>query len=415
MTEPTIPAFPVPQERIQAMDVLRGFALLGILLMNIEGMVGPLNGALTGVDPALAGADRVADTLIYLFVQGKFYPLFSLLFGMGFAVMLVRADAAERPFFMTYLCRVLALMAIGLAHALLVWSGDILFTYSLIAVLLLLFFRRTPVSRLPKWGIAFILLPSVVIWGLGALVSLVQMVPGAAAQMDASMAEQGAQMAAVLEAQRQAYGSGTFAEATAQRLADLKMMMGFLVFWGPQLLGLFLVGAWFVRSGVIARPQEHTRFHRRLRVVALPVGLAMVLVSYLLAPTSDMVTMNLRTSTAMGLFTLGGTLMALGYLAWIVKGVASVRWGPLWGRLAPAGRMALTNYLLQSLVCTTIFYGYGLGYFEQLSRAWQVPFVLGLFLLQVWLSHAWLSRFRMGPMEWLWRTATYLRLPPMRR
>ncbi|WP_146910284.1 DUF418 domain-containing protein [Arenimonas daejeonensis] len=415
MTGPTIAAPLLPQERIQAMDVLRGFALLGILLMNIEGMVGPLNGALTGVDQALTGADRIADTLVYLFVQGKFYPLFSLLFGMGFAVMLVRAEAAQRPFFMTYLLRVLALMAIGLAHALLVWSGDILFTYSLIAVVLLLFFRRTPVSRLPKWGIAFILLPSVLILGLGALVSLVQMVPGSAAQMDASMAEQGAQMAAVLEAQRQAYGSGTFAEATAQRLADLKMMMGFLMFWGPQLLGLFLVGAWFVRSGVIARPQEHERFHRRLRVVALPVGLAMVLVSYLLAPTSDMVTMNLRTSTAMGLFTLGGTLMALGYLAWIVKGLQSPALaGPL-ARLAPAGQMALTNYLLQSLICTGIFFGYGLGYFEQLSRAWQVPFVFALFLLQVLWSRAWMSRFRMGPMEWLWRAATYLRLPPMRR
>jgi len=415
MTETTMTAPLATQERIQAMDVLRGFALLGILLMNIEGMVGPLNGALTGVDPGLTGADRVADTLIYLFVQGKFYPLFSLLFGMGFAVMLVRAETAQRPFFMTYLLRVLALMAIGLAHALLVWSGDILFTYSLIALVLLLFFRRTPVSRLPKWGIAFILLPSLVIWGLGALVSLVQMVPEAAAQMDASMAEQGARMAAVLEAQRQAYGSGTFAEATAQRLADLKMMMGFLMFWGPQLLGLFLVGAWFVRSGAIARPQEHARFHRRLRVVALPVGLAMVLVSYLLAPTSDMVTMNLRTSTAMGLFTLGGTLMALGYLAWIVKGLQTPALaGPL-ARLAPAGQMALTNYLLQSLICTGIFFGYGLGYFEQLPRAWQVPFVFGLFLLQVLWSRLWMARFRMGPMEWLWRAATYLRLPPMRR
>jgi uncharacterized protein len=414
MTDPTIPAFPAPQERIQAMDVLRGFALLGILLMNIEALVGPLNGALTGVDPALTGADRAADTLVYLFVQGKFYPLFSLLFGMGFAVMLARAESAERPFFMTYLCRVLALLVIGLAHALLVWPGDILVSYALVAVVLLLFFRRTPTSRLPKWGIAFILLPSVVIWGLGALVSVVQMVPEAASQMDAQVAEQREQMAAVLEAQRQAYGSGSFAEATAQRLADLKMMMGFLVFWGPQLLGLFLLGAWFVRSGAIARPHEHARFYRRLRLVALPVGLAMVVVSYLMAPTSDMVTMNLKTATAMGLFTLGGTLMALGYLAWIVAGVGSVRWGPLLGHLAPAGRMALSNYLLQSLVCTAIFYGYGLGYFEQLPRAWQVPFVLGLFLGQVALSRAWLSVFRMGPMEWLWRTATYLRLPPMR-
>lgn len=415
MSEPTTAAPLVPQERIQAMDVLRGFALLGILLMNIEGMVGPLNGALTGVNPALTGADLAADTLVYLFVQGKFYPLFSLLFGMGFAVMLSRAEAAQRPFFMTYLLRVLALMAIGLAHALWVWSGDILFTYSLIAVVLLLFFRRTPIARLPKWGIALIVFPSAVIWLLGALGSLAMLTPEGAAQMQASATEQGAAMAAVLEAQRQAYGSGSFAEATAQRLADLKMMMGFLMFWGWQLLGLFLLGAWFVRSGAIARPQEFPGLYRRLRTVALPVGFVMVLVSYLLEPTADMVSINLRATTAMGLFTLGGTLMALGYLAWIVQGLQSpVLSGPL-ARLAPAGQMALTNYLLQSLVCTGIFFGYGLGYFEQLPRAWQLPFVVALFLLQVLWSRAWMSRFRMGPVEWLWRAATYLRLPPMRR
>src|SRR5688572_11322380 len=204
MTEPTIAAPPLPQERIQAMDVLRGFALLGILLMNIEGMAGPLNGALTGVDPALTGAGLAADTLVYLFVQGKFYPLFSLLFGMRFAVMLERAQAAQRPFATIYLRRVLVLMAIGLAHALWVWSGDILFTYGLVAVVLLLFFRNTPQSRLPKWGIAFIVFPSAVIWLLGALGSLAMMTPEGAAQMQASAAEQGAGLAAVLEAQRQA-------------------------------------------------------------------------------------------------------------------------------------------------------------------------------------------------------------------
>ena len=95
----SIPLAPVAAtERIEAMDVLRGFALLGILLMNIEGIVGPLLGAMTGVDPALTGADRWVDALIYVFVQGKFYPLFSLLFGMGFAVMMQRAVDAGRPF-----------------------------------------------------------------------------------------------------------------------------------------------------------------------------------------------------------------------------------------------------------------------------------------------------------------------------
>jgi uncharacterized protein len=101
-------------------------------------------------------------------------------------------------------------------------------------------------------------------------------------------------------------------------------------------------------------------------------------------------------------------------MAWIVRGLHSPSWERLLRWLAPAGRMALSNYLLQSLVCTLIFYGYGLGYFERLSRAWQVPFVLALFVVQVLLSHAWLKRYRFGPMEWLWRSLTYLKPQPLR-
>lgn len=415
MTDPQ-PFAPVAvHERIAAMDVLRGFALLGILLMNIEAMVGPLLIAQTGVDPTLAGADRIADVFVYLFVQGKFYPLFSLLFGMGFAVMLARAAAAERPFFMTYLCRVLALLAIGLVHAVFVWSGDILVTYALVAFVLLLFFRGTPAPYLAAGGIVLILFAEFLLMALGALGSLAMSAAGSSAEMQQAIAEQRGDIAAVIEAQRLAGGSSTWSEAITQRLDDLSNTLTSLMLWGWQILGLFLLGAWFVQSGAIARPETFPRFYARLRRVALPLGFAMVLLSFLLEPTFDLVSLSLRSASALSLFNLGGTLMALGYLAWILR---ALQGGPLssaLAALAPAGRMALTNYLLQSLVCTWIFSGYGLGYFERLPRAWQIPFALAFFVIQVLVSRAWLSRFRMGPMEWLWRAATYLRLPPMRR
>lgn len=411
---PGAPMAPVaPHERIAAMDVLRGFALLGILLMNIEGMAGPLMGALTGIDPVLHGADRVADALIYVFVQGKFYPLFSMLFGMGFAVMLMRAEAREVPFFGVYLRRVLALLAIGLAHALLLWSGDVLVTYALVGFVLLLFFRRTPVSRLPKWGV-FMLLLFPAFLALGGLTGSMEAArPGSVPGFGASMAAQAQGMADLIEAQRQAYGGGSFAEATGQRAADLDIMLGLLPMFGSQVLGLFLVGAWFVRSGAIADPAGHAATFRRLRLAALPLGLAMVLGSVALVPAVDFGRMDLTVAAANTLFMLGGVLMSLGYLAWIVRGVTA---GKAWlAALAPAGRMALSNYLAQSLVMTTLFFGYGLGYFDQLPRAWQPLLVFAFFALQVAWSRAWLARFRMGPMEWLWRAATYGRLPPMRR
>jgi uncharacterized protein len=259
------------------------------------------------------------------------------------------------------------------------------------------------------------LLPIALMLLSGLLVDALGMTAEGAKEVAEMRLEVDAEMAAMLEAQRQAQGTGSFAQAVSQRGEDLVMMLSYLAFWGSQLLGLFLLGSWFVRSGAIARPQEHPGLYARLRWVALPVGMAMMAASMAISPTVEMGMPGLRDSTAMSLAMAGGVLMCLGYLAWIVRGMQSASLAGGLRLLAPAGRMALTNYLAQSIILTLIFSGYGLGYFEQLSRAWQVPVVLGFYALQVAASHWWLARFRFGPMEWLWRAATYLQWPPMRR
>src|SRR5688500_16136464 len=217
------------RERIEVMDVLRGFALLGILLMNMEAFVGPLMESLPGVNPRLTGADRWVDTAIYVLVQGKFFTLFSLLFGMGFAVMLERANAAGTSGTALYARRLFALLGIGLVHAILIWSGDILLTYALLGFVLLLFFRRTPLSRLPKWGAAFYLLPLLLVWTMAGFALLAQQDPQAAAEFQKGMAQQAQQMAALIEGERQAYGSGSYVQAVAQRATDTGTMLGFIV------------------------------------------------------------------------------------------------------------------------------------------------------------------------------------------
>lgn len=402
-------------ERIQAMDVLRGFALLGILLMNIEAFVSPVLAAITGLDPMLTGADRWTDALIYILVQGKFYTLFSLLFGMGFAVMMARAQASGRSFGALYLRRTLVLLVIGLAHMVLIWSGDILTVYGLVALGLLLFRQWEP-SRLLKWGVLLFVLPAAMLLALGGLASLAQQDPASAAEMEQSLATQASMMDAALEAQREAFGSGSYGQAVAQRTEDLKFMLSHVVVvTGWQILGLFLIGAWFVRSGAITRPLEFPALYRGFRLIAFPVGLGLMLASFWIMPTAELGRMDVAWGLGNALAMIAGLLMSLGYLGWVVGGLQSPgRASRLLAKLAPAGRMALTNYLLQSIVCTLVFYGYGLGYFEQLSRAWQVPFVLALFAMQVVFSHWWLARFRFGPAEWVWRAATYGALPPMR-
>ena len=401
-------------ERIEAMDVLRGVALLGILLMNIEAFVGPLVAVMTGLDPTLTGADRIVDAAAFIFVQGKFYLLFSLLFGMGFAVMMARAAAAGRPFFSLYLRRTLVLLVIGLVHLLLIWSGDILVAYALIALPLLLIFRTVPCGQLPYWMAGLYLLNLLIVFGMSALGSIAQLEPTMAAEMDKALQQQGAEMRQLLEDERAAYGAGTYAEAVAQRGRDALVNLPTLFFIGAQVLAMFVLGAWFVGSGAIERPQAFPRLYACLRWIAFPLGLALMLLAFWMMPTAAFDRLDATSGAATAIGMLAGLGMCLGYVAWILRGLASpfaaaLRW------VAPAGRMALTNYLGQSIVCTLIFYGYGLGLFERLPRAWQVPFALVLFSAQVLCSRWWLTRFRFGPMEWLWRAATYGQWPPMRR
>ena len=401
-------------ERIETMDVLRGFALLGILLMNIEAMVGPLMESLTGVNPRFTGADRWMDAAIYILVQGKFITLFSLLFGMGFAVMLERARSRGGGGAALYVRRLLALLAIGVAHALLIWSGDILTTYALLGFLLLLFFRNTKVSRLPKWGIVLYVVPLALPWLMALFGAMAQHDPQAAAEWDKGMAAQAQQIAALIDGERQAYGAGDFAQATAQRAKDTAAMLGFLPFFGITLLGVFALGTWFVRSGTIRDPGARLPLFRKLLAAGLLIGLPLMLWSTWTHPTHSFSGIDFDAAAAQTAAQIANLLMSLAYFSAIVLLMRKPAWRARLGWLAPAGRMALTNYLLQSLVCTLIFYHYGLGYFEQLPRLWQPAFVLAVFAAQVFFSRWWLSRFRYGPMEWLWRWITYLERPTMR-
>lgn len=393
----------VPAERICAIDVLRGAALLGILLMNIEAFAGPLDLAFTGIDPRWRGLDYGADALVYVLVQGKFFLLFSLLFGAGFAVMEQRARAAGRGFAAFYLRRSLVLLLIGCCHAVLVWSGDILVIYALLSFLLL-GCRGLPLATLPVAGV---LVYAVAVFLSALFALLVWLAARGGNALDSAGSLRLAQD--IIQAQRQAYGHGSWSQATLQRIADLRHAAGGLLITGPEVFGMFLLGAWFGRSGALAEPSRFPALYRRLRWAAMPLGLALVVASAVWHPWLAPGEFTVDTGLSYALAAAGSLLMCLGYLGWIMHGRAALGW------LAAPGRMALTHYLLQSLLCTAVFYGYGLGAFERMPRAAQLLFALVLFAVQVVLSHAWLARFHFGPVEWLWRALTYLRLPPMRR
>jgi uncharacterized protein len=402
-------------ERLQTLDVLRGFALLGVFLMNIEWFSRPLLENGTGLDLSGGPLDDLAAWGVAWLVQGKFWALFSLLFGMGFSVMSMRAEAAGRGFYGPYLRRVLALGAFGAAHAIALWPGDILFSYAVTALVLLGLraFQRAAMPTAPlglRWmaggGIWVCMAGLSLLFGL-----LMMMVPTPAGQGGG-----GALQALVDEAPR-VYAEGSYAEVTAFRLREWTVVAGFsLMGIVPMALALFLIGGWYIRSGVMRDPAAHRGLWRRHAWIGLPLGLGLAAFGLSIADGMSMTAPDGKGLVAMSIAFFASLALMLGYVGALTLATLSPRLGPwLQAWLAPAGRMALTNYLGQSLVASCVFYGYGLGVYGELGRGGQTLFVFAVFALQVVASRWWLARFRYGPMEWLWRAVTYLRLPPMRR
>ena len=394
-------------ERIGLLDALRGLALLGIFLANIEWFTRPWQEFANGMAQGLSGLDHAAAWTVHVFVNGKFWILFSLLFGLGFAVMMERAQASGRSA-RIYLRRLAVLFAIGIAHALLVWVGDILHSYA-IAGLLLLGMREVRPRKQLAVGLALYL----GLCGLSLLAgaSMLALPPGGTDAMAGELAES----ARAADAAAASYAGGGFAGVTAQRLRDFSMLAWNNFGVVPMALGIFLVGSWLFRSGRITDVAAHRGFFVRMAAWGLPLGLALTLWAASLATGHPHGTVDGRYVMAAGLHGLGALPMTLGGVAALALAWQSRAGMRLLGALAPAGRMALTNYLLQSVVASLVFYGYGLAMWGRIGHAGLVLLVLAVFALQVLASRWWLARFRFGPLEWAWRWLAYGARPAMRK
>ncbi|WP_154659592.1 DUF418 domain-containing protein [Arenimonas composti] len=383
--------------------------------MNIEWFTRPPGELGDGVPAQAEGLEYATGWLVHVLVQGKFWLLFALLFGAGFMVMRHRLAAARQPFLARYLRRTAALFAFGIAHALLLWPGDILHSYAIAALGLLVLVpvselepRLGPTLRLSLGAVLFLLFTA---WlTLMVLVVLVGGETAAAAMLPA--VDRSAELAQAATA----YAAGDWWTVTAQRGRDFVQALAFEFFLVPVALGVFLFGGWLLETGRLAQPERHLRFHRIAAFVLLPLGLAVTVAGASRATGMADAPDAGAALVAQWTHWVGALPMTLGYigvvvLAMQVPAVANVlqRW------LAPAGRMALSNYLMASAVFSTLFYGYGFGLWGQVSRPGQVGLVLALTLVQCLLSAWWLARYRFGPAEWLWRALTWLQWPAFRR
>ena len=394
-------------KRLNQLDVLRGFALFGILLVNFEFFLNPIQSIVMGHDGPVASAADAVSWGIQALAEGKFYALFSMLFGAGFALMLDRARQRQTGFWAVYLRRLLILLGMGLLHMLYVWSGDILVVYALVAFIMILFFRNTPVRRQWKWAVAFLLVPMLLVWLFVGSMAFAP--PEAVNAMNEQFAGDMARQEQVVDSARAVQLTGSWQDMVSQRKQDFAFLLQNLFFWVPPILGYFLLGRWLTGSGRLSEPETHAGFYRQARLWGLLLGLPLSVLGTWLLWDQELMVMTTDLALGMTAMGIGAPVLAMGYLALVVGNHERLWW------LAPAGRMALTNYLTQSLFWTWAIYGHGLN-LGTVIPYWVTPVIVtAFFALQILFSHWWLSRYRFGPAEWIWRTLTYLKPQPMRR
>ena len=401
-------------ERIQTIDILRGFALFGILLVNMHLFSYPVQELLIGYDEAGPLLDRVAALGIQVFAESKFYPIFSFLFGLGFALQIQRAEERGSPFIPLYLRRLCILLLIGLAHAAFVWVGDILVLYAVLGVTLLLFFRKRSPRALLVWAGVFLAIAVLLPAGLSGLAMLAKLTPAGAAEVSASFAASDAGLRAEAAQAAVIYATGSFAEITAQRLSDLRLMYSVAIFLAFNAFAMFLLGLYAGRRGIFRNISAHTPLFTRVFWWGCALGLSSSFAHAMVSHGPEFALPTWLDVLADAARSLGAPVLALGYIAGFTLLLQHAAWRARLGPLAAVGRMALTNYLMQSLIATTLFYGYGFGLFEQVGPGLGLLITVTIFGLQIPLSVWWLRHFQYGPVEWLWRTLTYLRPQPFR-
>jgi len=392
-----------PNERIQALDLLRGWALFGVLWSRLNDDYGARD--------ATTAADRGLAWMQYHVIEGRFYTLLCLLFGIGFGIQLLRATERGVDVRAVYYRRSLALLAIGAVHAYLISDEDVLTIYALVAFALVMF--RTASTRR-------ILIAAILLWFLAPTVL-------ACGRLLAGMQFFMPSVDNATSDWIRAHGSWLQIEPI--RVAGHLQWLGrFGLRLYFSILALFLMGLWAMKSGYLRRVIEDSRTTRRLllvAVVAAATGYAssVYLVKLLLPVLGGAQSTGLTDPHFW--YRQGGQLVirvfnwstegtALAYAAILLLLWQRPRIARLLRPLAATGRMALTTYLTQSVVCTLLFYGYGLGWYGRVGYTGMFLITLVLFACQMAASTWWLTRFRFGPAEWLWRALTYGRAPRMR-
>ncbi len=373
--------------RIEALDMLRGFSLLGIFIANMLVFHSPY----MYMDPYSWFPDNgegLPFMWLDIFIEASFYPIFAMLFGYGLSMQYEKSLLQKSPFGPVAVRRMSILLLFGLIHGFFIWSGDILFTYAIMGFIMIALVRVPP-----KWlffgAIALYVVPNGLITGL--LYVAEQFDTGAALSEFADIQQ--------LQESIEVYGHGSYAAALAFRAKEWVMVSGLNLFLTPvMILPLMMIGAAFAKWKIFERAKE---LKSRLVVVGvstLIIGLLLKALPFLIGPDVSMQLVQTY---------FGGPLVAIGYGALVLLLCTTSWFTKVFRPVAKAGRMSMTTYIGQSVIATLIFYHYGFGMYGKVDIMTGTLMAVGIFVVQALLADLWLSRYKMGPIEWVWRIGTY--------
>lgn len=403
-----------PAQRIAILDTLRGFAIFGILMVNMQWMNAPVAFSFSPDVLWDTPPDRAASFIIHALFESKFFVLFSMLFGYGFWLFLQKPVSEGTGVVKIYAWRLILLIFFGAAHVLFLWPGDILVFYGLLGLVMLLF-RKKKDKSLIKWAVGFILIPST-LTGLSVLMMyLASFSAEGQAAVNLAMEQRDAVSQALINEAMQVYPTGAFWDLIVMRLKEYRLLLPAIFFFYPYVLAMFLLGQYAARKGYLMDVASNAGFFKALMRWGLFLGIPMNLAYGMLSMNAAMNSMDASTVVSTLLIGFGGPLLTLGYVSAIVLLFNGGYLKKALSSLSAVGRMALTNYLMQSIVSAFLFQSYGLGLYGQVT-VWQGMLItILIFALQVPFSIWWLSNFRFGPFEWLWRSVTYLKIQSMKR
>ena len=391
-----------PEDRIVGLDALRGFAILGIFVINVQYFSLPLAATQNPtVYGDFSGANFYAWAFSHVFFELKFITLFTLMFGAGIMLFTESKERKGQPVLRLHLRRTFWLLIIGLVHAYLLWYGDILVIYALCGFWVVLLRDMSPTKQTITGIVLFLVDPFLRLWARVSLDTAPE-----------SMVQAWTPSDAVIQTQLEAYRGGWLAQMDHRLIASFEShTVGFLSSTLWRVSGLMLLGMALYNWGLLTNDRSRA-YYRRLLGFGFPagVGLALAGIWY-----NQSVGWSVEYSPFYGAqFNYVGSLFLAGAYVAAVMLYSEYRYDIVTRSLAAVGRTALSNYLLQTVLATTVFYGHGLGLFGSVSRTEQLGVVVLVWAIQMPLSVLWLRYFQFGPMEWVWRTLTYGERQPLR-